>query len=217
MSIKSLFQNIATAIKEKDTSIVSLTPVQMPDAIRGISGGLTKEYFDYAQFTNSYIDLPYYINADYKITYTFKLDSYVSDQHALGSTGGYIRLHLTQYNNCWYTSSGDTEVNFNGYGLTDKHTFINNDNGSNYMDGDVVSSYTPTTLSTAQLQLGRRGSGTMTGRIYEFIIESISTGDILYHLKPIKIMDNDIEVVSGLYDEISGAIAYIFPTYNETT
>ena len=33
MSIKTLFQNIADAIKVKDTSIVSLTPSQMPNAI----------------------------------------------------------------------------------------------------------------------------------------------------------------------------------------
>ena len=217
MSIKSIFQDIADAIKEKDTSISSLTPSQMPDAIRGISGGITKVYDDYAQVTSDYIDLPFYINADYKITYTFKLDSYVSDQHALGSTGGSTRLHLTQYNNIWYTSSGSSEVNFTGYGLTDKHTFVNNDNGSNYMDGDIVSSYTPITLSSARLQLGRRVSGTMTGRIYEFIIESISTGDILYHLRPCKIMDNDTTILSGLIDDISGEFVSILPTYNETT
>ena len=39
MSIKSIFQDIADAIKEKYTSISSLTPSQMPDAIRNIQSG----------------------------------------------------------------------------------------------------------------------------------------------------------------------------------
>lgn len=39
MSIKSLFQNIADAIKEKNTGVVTVTPAEMPQAIRDISGG----------------------------------------------------------------------------------------------------------------------------------------------------------------------------------
>lgn len=39
MSIKTLFQNIADAIKVKDTSIVSLTPSQMPNAILNMPSG----------------------------------------------------------------------------------------------------------------------------------------------------------------------------------
>ncbi len=45
MSIKSLFQNIAAAIKTKDTSISSLTPAEMPSAIINLpSGGDTPHY-----------------------------------------------------------------------------------------------------------------------------------------------------------------------------
>lgn len=39
MSIKTLFQNIADAIKTKDASIASLTPSQMPDAIINLPSG----------------------------------------------------------------------------------------------------------------------------------------------------------------------------------
>lgn len=39
MSIKTLFQDIATAIKTKDSSIQTITPSQMPNAILNISGG----------------------------------------------------------------------------------------------------------------------------------------------------------------------------------
>lgn len=39
MSIKTLFQNIADAIKEKNPSVTTVTPSEMPEAIRGISGG----------------------------------------------------------------------------------------------------------------------------------------------------------------------------------
>lgn len=40
MSIKSLFQNIATAIKEKNPDVTTITPGNMPQAILDISGGL---------------------------------------------------------------------------------------------------------------------------------------------------------------------------------
>ncbi len=41
MSIRTLFENISEAIKEKNTSVTNVTPSQMPDAIRDIiSGGL---------------------------------------------------------------------------------------------------------------------------------------------------------------------------------
>lgn len=44
MSIKTLFQDIADAIKVKDTSIVSLTPSQMPDAIINLPSGSDIDY-----------------------------------------------------------------------------------------------------------------------------------------------------------------------------
>jgi len=39
MSIKSLFENIADAIKEKNPNIANVTPVEMPSAIRSIPSG----------------------------------------------------------------------------------------------------------------------------------------------------------------------------------
>lgn len=51
MSIRSLFQDIADAIKIKDTSIVTLSPAEMPDAIRNIpsGSGVSENLFLYMQ------------------------------------------------------------------------------------------------------------------------------------------------------------------------
>ena len=65
MSIKSLFQNIANAIKEKNTSVSTITPAEMPDAILDIQTGTENEIPEilyYEQFNAS--------SAGNKITYT---------------------------------------------------------------------------------------------------------------------------------------------------
>ena len=51
MSIKSLFQDIADAIKEKNSGVVTITPAQMPQAILNIpsSGGLSENIIKYIE------------------------------------------------------------------------------------------------------------------------------------------------------------------------
>ena len=51
MSIKTLFQNIADAIKEKNTGVLTVTPSQMPQAIRDIpsGGGLSENIIKYIE------------------------------------------------------------------------------------------------------------------------------------------------------------------------
>ena len=54
MSIRTLFENIAVAIKEKNPSITTVTPSQMPDAILNIpsggGGGLDLSKIDFVGF-----------------------------------------------------------------------------------------------------------------------------------------------------------------------
>lgn len=163
---------------------------------------MTIDFYEYANFTgSSNIQLPFSLNADYTVTIDFQFLTYINDQHAFGNSSSATRIHLTEYSNKWYTSTGTSETNYSptNYPLGDRHTFINNLNNSNYMDGDVVTSYTPYTNSSIYYQVGgRNGDYNFRGNIYSFKIESISTGDLICELLPAKDATHE-----GLYDTVN--------------
>lgn len=178
-----------------------------PDGMAGGGGGGAEVIdYDYAQFTEGgKITLPFTLNADYKISVTFQAPTYKNDNSVIGNTNGASYSHLTIYSNRYYSSGGSGEVNFAG-DVYAKHTFVTNNNGHNTLDGTDVTNYTPTTNSGINLVLaGRQSSGqNYRGKIYEYIIESISTGEELIHLKPAKIQVSGVTLKQGLLDTVSG-------------
>lgn len=162
-------------------------------------GLIDVDEYDYAIFDGTgFFTTPYYINGDYTIEVTFDA-TYVSPSSVFGNMTSPSYAQLTMYQNGWYMSSGSEEVNPIAYSAG-KHTFISNSNGKNYMDNVEVSDYTPTTQSGIAYVVGNRAlSGIFQGKIYEFKITSISTGNVLYDLVPA--MKGSAE---GLYDRISG-------------
>ena len=160
------------------------------------------QFYEYAQFAGGHsFQLPYTINADYMVSVDFQFLSYINDQHVIGNSYNYQYLHLTEYSNKWYTSSGSSEVNYQPteFPLDARHTFINNKNGKNWMDGVEVTNYNPTTQGSAYLQVGgRNGAYNFRGKMWYYKIESISTGNVICELRPAK-----DETHEGLYDIIN--------------
>ena len=180
------------------------------EVVVNVSGGgssIVEEFPDYVKLDGAgYFELPYYLNADYKITVDFEVLSYISGETVIGNSIGTSKLHLTEYNNRWYTSNGTSEVNFSST-LVGRHTFIANDNGNNYFDGVIVSDYTPITDSKVKLYIGyRSGAAKFTGRIRSYKIESISTGDTVCKLVPYCISKGGNELAVGLYDMVTQSL-----------
>lgn len=167
---------------------------------------------DYIRFDGANaIELPFNINADYKVTVTFDPVEYVNAQAVLGNRVNPMYFQLIQYNNLWYTSLGSGETSFTA-ALTGKHTYVNNYNGGNFFDENEVTSYTPTTLDTPMF-IGWRSNGAtyFTGKIYYFKIESISTGDVICELVPKRLLVDNYEAY-GLHDTVNGKF-YTFSTF----
>lgn len=168
--------------------------------IVGIKMGKAKipvEIYDYAEFDGTgFLTTPYDINADYTLEVIFDAD-YIQTMSIVGNSMGAGYAHLTIYNNYWYASAGTSEVILGSY-TSGKHTFISNLGGKNILDNTEVSSYTPTDISTPYLIGNRVGSGYYIGKLYEFKLTSINTGNIVYDVVPAK-KGNQI----GLYDVIS--------------
>lgn len=168
-------------------------------------GGNEIEYFDFAQFDgNGSILLPFKVNSDYKITVTFQAPSYKNDNSIIGNTANSYLSHLTIYSSQYYTSTGNGEDSFSA-DLYTKHTFVQNDGGYSKMDGVSVKGYTPTTDNNVSLVLAGRQSSAQNyvGKIYEYIIESISTGEVIMHLLPAKAKSGGVVIGKGLYDSVS--------------
>lgn len=174
------------------------------------SGGAEIEYYDYAYFSGKgSIVLPFNLNADYKITVTFDIPVYSDDNAIIGNSASNNYLHISQYASRYYTSTGTSETYFEDT-LLGKHTYVINDDGTNKLDGVVKTSYTPTTNNGIALVVGGRDLSrpglNLRGKIYEYIIESISTGEELMHLLPIKLKAAGVIIKSGLYDSVSGEV-----------
>lgn len=177
------------------------------------------EYVDYISFANRskattdrkfFVELPYTLNADHKITVDFNTSETYNNQAVIGNSAGANYIHLTQYNSKWYTSSGTSEINFSE-STTGKHTFVVNDNGHLTFDGTNVASYTPTTNNNIGYWLPSRNDSSgylpFTGYIYSYKIESISNGTVICELKPVKltVRHNDavLETLYGFIDIIN--------------
>lgn len=175
----------------------------------GSGGGVSTELtaYDYAEFNGgSYIALPLTVDADYKITVDFYIPNYVHNMGVIGTNQtGSSRLHLTEYNNKWYASTGNGEQAFYK-SLTGRHIFVNNVGGKNTFDGDAVTNYTPTTLTSHRLAIGTsQGSATtfFRGKIYSYKIESIASGDVILDIIPAQLKIDDYIIKEGLFDTIS--------------
>ena len=165
------------------------------------------EYPDYVTFTGVSITLPFKISDDYMITVDFDNLSYTNNRAVIGNSSGPNYVHLTMFNNKWYTSTGSSEGNFSG-STTGRHTYVINKNGGNWFDGAQVTNYTPTNQSNVSLIVGGRASGASnyTGKLYSYKIESISTGETICNLIPAIIKYRNTAIVTGLYDTINGAL-----------
>lgn len=174
-----------------------------PNGMAGGGGGsATLEMCDYAEFNGTRITLPFTISADYTVEVDFDADVYFDNQYVIGNTSGASLLHLTQYGGRWYCSGGSGETNF-AKATTGRHTFKCNYNNKNWFDGEEVTNYTPTTDSATLLIGGRGSEGNYQGKIYNYKITSISTGDTLLDLKPAKLIMAGVIVKEGLYDSVS--------------
>lgn len=90
-TIKEYFQNIATAIKQKNSEIVTVTPAQMPQAILDIpsGGGISFVEPTYENFTGGYVS-----NDKYILTSS---PNYINDMYTLEDGHKYI-VTLGNYN-----------------------------------------------------------------------------------------------------------------------
>ena len=170
----------------------------------GGGGDSPIHYKNYAKFNGYGLQLPYTINADYKITVEFYQTTYSNNESIIGNISGSSYVHLTPYSNSYYTSTGSSEEHF-GTWSAGEHIFVcNNGNNHNEFDGVEVTSYTPTTNST-KLTIGERNTANPCySYIKRYKIESISTGNKICELIPC-LYDN---VTPCLYDTVNKKFYY---------
>lgn len=172
--------------------------------VSGGGGDISIVEYDWINLNGMYFTVPTTVNADYKITVVFDVQGYTSAVAIIGNSVGGQYSHLTMYNNMWFTSNGSGETSFGS--ITDvigKHTFVTNLDGGNWLDGTKVTGYNPTTYN-ASLYINNR-AGALVGtnwRLYEYKIESLATGDVLYDYTPFGIMKGDRLMVGGLYENV---------------
>lgn len=189
----------------------SIREIALAKAIGGGGGGgggeFYGDFYDWINLNGNVFELPVKLNADYTITVTFDVQSYTNNVAIIGSSGGANRLHLTMYGNKWYTSSGDGEASFGDLSsVLGKHTFVNNYDGGNWFDGAKVTEFAPTTTTASLYINGRSGASPGNNwRLYEYKIESISTGETLYDYVPFAVWHGENLVAGGLYERVNGA------------
>ena len=170
-------------------------------------GEIKIEYYDYLEFTGQgKIALPFTVNEDYKITVDFDIPQYRGNNSVIGNSNGAKYVHLTQYSNRYYCSTGSSETNFSD-DLTGRHTYVVNQNGKTLFDGEEKTNYTPTT-NNVFLWVGARADPQpvyFIGKIYSYKIESIQTGEILCELKAAKQIYKGKTVLEGFFDTVSGS------------
>lgn len=212
MSIDSTLSSTSeNAVQNKViTAKISEVETELSNVNTKIESMVNAELYEYLNFTGSgYIVLDSFtVESDYKVTVDFEIPTYIHNMGVIGrDTAGSSYFHLTEYGDTWWASEGASESSFSE-SLTGRHTWICNNGGYNTFDGDNVQNYTPTSVAE-HLTIGTsQGSNTnyLQGRIYSYKIESISTGDVLLNLKPVKITASGIILKMGLYDEVSGRV-----------
>lgn len=169
------------------------------------SGEAKPTVYDNLVFNNANAaNLPYTIDSDYEIEVDFTVPNYINNMPVIGNSGSSRNLHLTQYNNKWYSSNGTAEFNFTA-STTGRHTYVINRNGKCLFDNTEVGDYTPTTIATTYLTVAWRAdtNAKLTGTIHEYKIKSISTGNLIADYVPAKITSKYLGDRIGLYDRIN--------------
>ena len=149
------------------------------------------------------------VNADHKITVDFEALEQISNQTVFGTEGAEDSSKLPYVSQGtssgkWKTINGSAGVTFSA-AATGRHTFVlNYDGNSNYMDGTKVCDYSPITNSSARIILGwRESSIAFNGRLFSFVIESLSTGEELLHAVPVAVRFSGTYASAGLYDTVN--------------
>ena len=145
------------------------------------------------------------VENDHEVEVTFDYEEYDNLETIFSSTQGVTNApHLTTYANQYYVGLGTSEKAF-GTTTTGKHTFIRNRNGKCLLDGEEISGLTLVDYpgaGTYYYTLGCRGTNTypLKGKIYNFIIRSNSTGEVLHNFIPVVCVGTSF---GAIYDTIT--------------
>lgn len=209
MSIRTYFENIAEAIREKLDTADSFSPSEMPDAIRSISGGgfVPSEY---SEPLTKFFDTGIPIITSYTIECSFYASAYQNDGHIIGNmtqSQGY-GFHLTTYSNRWYASNGSSEYNFaadsTNYPLYGKDILYRLENtGELFLNGISVGAHSMGTTG-GRYALNTRGGGTSTNGLYKYkFFRVYDANNVLIH-----------NIIFGTF--ANGTIKVAYDTITET-
>ena len=153
--------------------------------------GVSLVRHDYIQFdglANHFITTPYSVNADYEVTIVFDAISNRQNQAVIGITGGGYYNRLLQFANEWYGGTGGQQQGIFSKPLTGKHTYVTNRNGKCYFDDEEVLNFTPMSVDSVKMLIGYSYGGTVfDGKVYEYKIKRVSTGETVFHGFPFSI------------------------------
>lgn len=193
-------RNDATVPTNRYTETISFPMSE----VKGESDSL--QFKNYAKFDGADLKLPFKVSSDYKITLVYYQTEYRRDEHIIGETESSAYIHFTTYSDKYYVGIGTGgEANFGSWS-SGEHTFIcNNGNNHNEFDGTEVTSYTPNSRESYLTIGSRAGSANCYSYIKSYTIESISTGNKLFELKPV-LYDGQVPC---LYDSVGKKFYYV--------
>lgn len=205
MSIRTHFEDIAEAIREKLQSTDTFTPSEMPGAIRSISGGGFVPA-EYSKLADNVINLQIPIDTTSIIECAFYANSYVNDGHIIGnmSQSSGNGFHLTTYNNRWYASNGSSEFNFaasSDYPLYGVDIIYRLEGSKVYMNGTEVATSNRGTNGTTYA-LNTRGSGVSTRNVYKYKYFKMwdGNGNLTHDISFGTVLDGALDV---MYDAVT--------------
>lgn len=186
------------------TIVPELTIEGRMDVAEYHGGGVEPIFKNYMKFNEEGFLTPWTLNADHKVEVVFYEKEYKNLRTIFGTTYNHTRMHLSTYNNKYYSSSGTGESNFGAWSAGE-HTFIaNNGNRHCEFDGEEVFDYTPTTDNNLRYMIGCRTGikdYAFSGWIKSFKIYSLATGELLHDVRPCRLYNSDC-----MFDPISGII-----------
>ena len=166
----------------------------------------------YAEFVatwkNSYIDT-LIGQTDWEMELDFYINSYQNNGAILGNTNSSSRIHLTMYNDRWYTSNGSSEINFSydGMTITGRHTFIWNRISDRKIlyDNVEVGTCNGTENGDITILLNYRAGADKCylSRIYRFKGTN-RNGDVMFDFRPVAIYSDNTLIYKGFIDFASG-------------
>jgi len=171
-----------------------------------VSGGgcadlVRHDYIQFDRRASHAITIPYEVDADYEITVVFDAISNRNNQAIIGVSSG-IYNRLLQFTGSWYGGTGEADQQGSfSKPLTGKHTYVVNRNGKCLFDDEEVLNFTPTSASSISMLIGYSGAAeAFDGKLYEYKIKRISTGETIIHLFPYSITFNGSVIMTMLYD-----------------